>query len=186
VSEVPLHTRLVLERWYDTRSVRLAVALDTSELGEVLVTHGGLTVGLWRQLGSPATAGETAARLNALLDDPPVAFKPGWLMTGVYDQASGVTCPRVGPELADPWLELGDMPFNQVHGHESVWDWERGDWHRDVSDRVRCAAFVERSRRWCWVEVGDHRLWCVDWHLGEGPALTLAWEPLVLEGAVHE
>ncbi len=171
-------------RWADTGAARLAVALDTVELGPVLVTHGGLTLGLWQQLGSPADAGEAAASINALLADPAVAFRPGWLMTGVHDRAAGVTCPRTGAELAGPWLERGRMPFNQVHGHESTWRWPHERFHDDCPPEVAAATTLDHTRRHCWVTVAGLRLWSIDWVLGETAPEGVDWTPLQLEGTV--
>lgn len=76
-------------------------AIDSDELGQVLVTHAGLTVGLWEELGEPGTPPQAAARLDALLDSPEEAFRPGRLMTGVHDRAVGVTWARAGAEIVN-------------------------------------------------------------------------------------
>src|SRR5690606_784480 len=128
---VDARTRSTYRRWYNEGRASLAVAIDTVELGAVLVTHGGLTVGLWEEIGCPGSAAEAATLLNGLLQDPGRAFRPGWLMTGVYDRAAGVTCPRTGAELAGPWLEQGWMPFHQIHGHEGTWWWPGDRFHDD-------------------------------------------------------
>lgn len=155
-----------LRRWYAAGTARLAVAIDTVERGPVLVTHGGLTAGLWRRLGRPATAVAAAEAVNGLLSDPQLAFRPGRLMTGVVDLAAGVTCPRTGAELAASWLAEGVLPFDQVHGHEAVWDWPAGRWHDDVPAAVRELSTVEPDRRSCSVEIAGRRLLSVDWVLG--------------------
>lgn len=90
-----------LQGWYASGAARLAVAIDSDELGQVLVTHAGLTVGLWEELGEPGTPPQAAARLDALLDSPEEAFHPGRLMTGVHDRAVGVTWARAGAEIVN-------------------------------------------------------------------------------------
>jgi hypothetical protein len=184
VSPVGPASTATFRRWADTGAARLAVALDTVELGPALVTHGGLTRGLWQELGSPADAGEAAMRINALLTDPERAFRPGWLMTGVHDRAAGVTCPRTGAELAGPWLERGAMPFHQIHGHESTWWWPHDRFHDDCPPEVAAATTLDTSRRHCWVEVGGMRLWSIDWVLGAAAPAGVDWSPLALEGEV--
>ena len=173
----------VLRSWHASGAARLAVALDSQEMGPVLVTHAGLTVGLWEELGSPETPTEAAHRLNALLGDPARAFRPGWLMTGVHDRSAGVTCARTGAELAAPWLERGRMPFSQIHGHEGVWWWPGERFHGDCPDSVRRASRMDQARRFCEVAVGERRLLSVDWVLGKEPP-SMSWKPLVLSGSV--
>jgi hypothetical protein len=183
VQEIAPAAAAVLRRWHRQRTARLAVAAETTEYGEVLLTHGGLTFGLWRALGSPSSLSLAADRLNSLLDDPAAAFRPGWLMTGVYDSSAGVTCPRTGVELAAPWLERGEMPFSQVHGHEGVWYWPSDAFHEDCPPAVRAASTVDTVRRLCSVEISGRVLLSVDWVLGE-VAPAGEWEPLLLDGAV--
>lgn len=179
VQALPETTAAMLERWYETGSAQLAYALESVELGPVLITHGGLTQGLWKQLGEPATPDTAAPKINELLNDPDRAFRPGWLMTGHYDDAAGVTCPRTGVELAAPWLEQGDMPFSQVHGHEGVWYWPEDRFHDDCPQAVRKASVVDHARRFCEVQVGKHTLMSVDWVLGAA-APRRPWVPLEL------
>lgn len=186
VRPVSDRTAATLRRWADAGAARLAVALDTSELGPVLVTHSGLTVGLWEELGSPDTAEDASARINGLLADPTTAFRPGWLMTGVHDRAAGVTCARTGAELAGPWLERGEMPFNQVHGHESTWWWPHQRFHDDCPPEVATATTLDHTRHHCWVTVGGRRLWSIDWVLGEKAPEDVDWTPLQLEGTVSD
>ncbi|HEY2429591.1 MAG TPA: metallophosphoesterase, partial [Acidimicrobiales bacterium] len=42
--------------WWSERRAALAVALRTTEFGDVLVSHGGLTATLWHVLGKPPLA----------------------------------------------------------------------------------------------------------------------------------
>lgn len=184
VTAISAAAQNTIRSWYDQGLARLAVAIYTKELGAVLVTHGGLTLGLWEEIGSPDNVDAAAGRLNALLVNPLVAFRPGWLMTGVYDRAAGVTCPRTGAELAGPWLERGSMPFSQIHGHEGVWWWPGDKFHDDVPAAVIKEAYVDHVRRWCGVTVGDTRLWSIDWVLGV-VAPEDSWDPLVLAGSTR-
>ena len=183
VSPIGQTAQQTLRRWVDCGLAQLAAAVDVNPYGPVLVTHAGLTAGLWEELGCPTSPGEAAKRVNGLLADPEVAFRPGWLMTGRVDRAAGVTCVRTGTELAAPWLENGSMPFSQIHGHEGVWLWSTDSWHDDVPEQVRAASTVDRERRFCWTDVAEHRLLSVDWVLGI-QAPTRPWAPLVLPGTL--
>jgi hypothetical protein len=182
VIKVCPNTAEVLRRWYAEGNAALALALHTEEMGPVLVTHGGLTVGLWERLGSPTSAAVAAAALNELLVDPAAAFRPGWLMTGVYDRAAGVTCPRTGAELVGPWLDATELPFTQIHGHEGVWWWPGQCFHDDCPSQVAALSGRDDDRRFCWVQIGSKRLLSIDWVLGSHAPKDHRWEPLILHG----
>lgn len=175
-------TQTTLHRWWRDGWVNLAADIAGPDGREVLVTHGGLTCGLWHELGSPTSAASTAERVNALREDPLLAFRPGWLMTGHHDHAAGVTNPRTGAELAASWLVGGPMPFDQVHGHEGAWSWPLEDWHADVPAEVRRRTVVDHERRFSTIDVPGGTLTSVDWVLGtEAP--DRAWEPYVVAGS---
>lgn len=174
----------VLRRWHATGSAQLAAAIRTDELGDVLVTHGGLTQGLWRELGSPEDAAEAARRINALLDDPGRAFRPGWLMTGEHDMAAGVLGPRTGAELAASWLAHGSMPFHQIHGHESVWWWPDQVWHDDAPQEVIAITHVDTELRRSATTIAGKMLWSIDGKLDDLPA-GHPWRCVELTGFVQ-
>jgi hypothetical protein len=169
----------ILCRWQASGAARLAVAISTRELGDVLVTHGGLTAGLWRELGMPATATAAASALNELLTDPARAFRPGKLMTGELNMAAGVTGPRTGAELAQSWLDEGAAPFHQVHGRESAWWWPDHAWHDDVSAQIQSLTVVDRGARRSTTRIGAHSLISIDGKLDALDADT-PWHPLLL------
>lgn len=77
------------------------------------------------------------------------------------------------------------MPYTQIHGHEGVWWWTRGDWHDDVPDRVRAHAVVDAVRRQSWIDIGKHRLWSIDPVFGVG-APECVPVPLVLPGVLAQ
>lgn len=183
VADVGDATAAVLRRWWADGQGRLAVSVERPDGTGVLLTHGGLTAGLWRDLGAPATAWEAAGAIAAQRN-PGVAFRPGWLMTGSVDFRAGVTNPRTGAELAASWLLEGALAFDQVHGHEGVWAWPLNDWHDDVPDEVRALSVVDRERRFCSVRIGARTLTSVDWVLGT-VAPKRQWLPLLLPGRVR-
>lgn len=119
--------------------MRPAVALRVS--GEdLLVTHAGLTRGFWQEvLGSPTSAGEAADALNALaLSDQRTLFRPG-MMLGYHrvNLAAGPVWASVSREVSVSWAGH-PMPFSQVHGHSSVYDWAAQRWNVEepVGDEV--------------------------------------------------
>ncbi|WP_418058699.1 metallophosphoesterase [Pimelobacter simplex] len=98
----------------------------------VLVTHAGLTRGFWREvLGAPASAGEIADALDALAQaDDPALFRAGCLLQGRDpDPLAGPLWAAAASELLVSWAEAEEpAPVDQVHGHSSSYDWERGAW----------------------------------------------------------
>lgn len=179
VSDISEQSQETLRSWYARRDAKLAYSFQTKEYGNILVTHGGLTAGLWVKLGSPLDPRAAAFEINLLMEDPVSAFRPGWLMTSVLDLAAGVTGSRTGSELAASWLAKKSMPFSQVHGHEGVWWWPLDNWHEDVPENVKERATVDSLNRTCQVEIEGKTLLSVDWVLGN-TAPPNNWPPLVL------
>lgn len=118
-----------LRRWWAERSLRPAAAV-VSEGEQLLITHAGLTSGLWRTLGSPADAVEAARVINELVDtDPQTLFRPGAMLRGRSRAerrlGAGPLWAEAHRELIVSWLD-GPLPFSQIHGHSSVVDWQTG------------------------------------------------------------
>lgn len=69
--------------------------------------------------------------------------------------------PAAGPiwaeaafELLPDWIASGDMPFDQVHGHSSLFDWFRSRYRNEL---LRDHASVDRDARHVTVAVGTDR-----------------------------
>lgn len=125
----------VLTRWSDAEQLQVAVALQTAEIGDVLVTHAGLTRWKWETLGRP-NAIEAASLLNdEWRRDPQRALADGTMLWGSPSPHVGVVW------AAEP------LPFSQVHGHTSCFRWGPDRWRRDVPDRMRAVATIDRQRR---------------------------------------
>jgi hypothetical protein len=93
---------------------------------DVLITHAGLSVGAWVQLGRPLGARAAAAALaEAWETGGGVVFNEGRMLGEVNPVAPGVLWTECGFELYGPWINAGAVPFSQVHGHSSVVGWER-------------------------------------------------------------
>ncbi len=177
---VPRGTAAVLRRWWATGLMRPAVALRAG--GEdVLVCHAGLTRGFWTDvLGAPAAVGETADAINALARRKGRAlFKPGTMLGWRDpDHSAGPVWAAAGTEVAASWLGH-ELPFSQVHGHSSAYNWRSGQWHLD--DALRDAAALNEVARHVTITLPGGRLVGVDpCHGVEGQA---TWRAFELPGA---
>jgi len=115
----------VLRRWWAYGQMQAAAAVVTG--GEsFLVTHAGLTADFWRRtLGAPADVEQAAAAINSLIGvRENVLFRAGHMLSGrKRDPGAGPVWAATGTELVPGWLET-PLPFSQVHGHASVFDWQ--------------------------------------------------------------
>jgi hypothetical protein len=151
-----------LRRWIEDDQVRLAVALDTAELGSVLVTHSGLTRQKWEVMGAPAAIADTCAALNAeLARDPAAAFRPGEMLAAPIEGPVGVVWASPA-ELLSSW-DQHELPFSQIYGHATPVRWNDQTWDPRLPKRFmqRGKADAEsRSVEFEWPSGG--RLICVD------------------------
>ncbi len=119
-----------LQRWWADGSMVAAVALDSGS-EHFLITHAGLTAGLWRALDGLRSAPDAAEALNGLIaHDPATLFRPG-VMLRTRRQSNrprtdaGPLWAEATSELVAGWRDL-ILPFSQIHGHSSVVDWVTG------------------------------------------------------------
>jgi hypothetical protein len=107
-----------LRDWWDEGFLRPAVAIDDERLGPVLVSHAGLTVRSWRELGEPDHV--AAARLLRLPEHHVRHVLAAGQMAARNDDP-GVAWTEPHRELRTPWIVEGrqgrTVPFSQVHGH---------------------------------------------------------------------
>ena len=149
---VPLDTADIdlLESWWHDGHLHVAAALDAPS-GQILVTHAGLTAGLWRMIGQPSSAIETAVLLNEMaVHVPQLIGAPGEMMhTRIDGEPAAQRRLAAGPlwasasELWSSWAAEAVMPFHQVVGHTAPWYFNRGHWspHLNGIDPV----LLERS-----------------------------------------
>jgi hypothetical protein len=177
-----------LRRWWIRRDAWLAAAFGTAEYGEVLITHAGLSRGLWVALGRPASPRAAAAELNSDVGRPVASVIRGGVLSGADPGPEAATVDvawtEVVTELYQPWLDAGDAPFSQIHGHASPWNWSTGSWWPAATADVRAATDVDHATRrtaTLLVPSADRpRLAIsVDWTLGDRPTTT-TWPVLVL------
>lgn len=115
----------MLREWWSQGLMKAAYAFDGGGQ-HYLITHAGLTAGFWRtMLKSPRKADAAADALNALIGKRRSPLFEAGLTLG---QAK--PHPNAGPlwasaphELVPGWLHAQPLPFSQIHGHTSVFDW---------------------------------------------------------------
>ncbi len=167
----------LLRGWWADGRLRLAAAVHGPE-GDLLVSHAGLTVGAWRELGEPEHAPLAARRLNER--PQPLVWRGG--EPGI-DPAAGPLWAEAGWELYGAWMrhwsEGGYVPFGQVHGHSSIVGFADHTWR--APGRVRSRAVVDWDARQVRVRIGGRVFTGVDpRHGGTG---ATRWAPLILGDA---
>ncbi len=170
-----------LQRWWRTGQAKLAVALRTREMGDVLVTHAGLVAQLWVMMGRPDCVG-AADRLNqAVGRDPELAFSSGVLLAG---GVAGPAWADAARELYPSWISTELVPFGQVHGHSPVVAWPTGRAVRSVPWRLRRRLRPDPERQHSRIDIGGRPFVCVDPGLGFTPTAEHRLVPLQLTGEV--
>jgi hypothetical protein len=175
----------LLNGWWGAGDMRVAAAVATAEHGDLLVTHAGLTSGLWRGVGAPRDVREAVRVLNALPQaDPVQMWATGRMLGEKTNMAAGPCWAEASGEVYTSWLmdEIdGDpVPFGQVHGHSSAYWWDHNKWNGSAMVRNR---FVPNRRdRHLTGVIGGRWFAGVDPNHGRQPAPS--WAPLVLDGRV--
>lgn len=125
-------SRDTLRRWWAEGLMRAATWAG-SDGEEFLVTHAGLTHAFWRDvLAAPAGAEQAATAINSLIGtDDDALFRTGVLLRGRRRPGGpGPVWSSAGTELVPGWLSTA-LPFSQVHGHDSIFDWDRRRFRAD-------------------------------------------------------
>jgi hypothetical protein len=157
----------LLRTWWLTDRLRVACAVRTEDGEELLVTHAGLTVDAWRELGEPVTAGTAADLLNT---------RPEPLLW--HDR--GPLWAEAAPDLYRSWLEAPTgPPFGQVHGHSTIVSYTRREWR--CPERIRARSTVDWDARQTVTRISGARFIAVDPKHGNTGAPE--WSPLLLTGA---
>lgn len=168
-----------LRRWWQTGAMRAAVALHTS-VGDVVVTHAGLTMVFWRDdLGAPHTASLAADRLNRLAQrGERRLFRTGDLLNGGRPQrAAGPLWATAATELVPDWLTTR-VPFHQVHGHTALFEWDRDQFRSEVTDEVSTRTTLDRVARHETTAVDGGMIIGIDPGHDEVPGPTWSsWQP---------
>jgi hypothetical protein len=178
-----------LERWWRDRRARFAFAFDADD-GPWLVTHAGLTFARWVDAGRP-NAHEAARLLNAHRNGV-TQSRAGSLVTGTVDERADVTWAEVVREFYEPWIrsaERGEaIPFHQMHGHGTPWQWAAGAFFEEAGAELRDACRVDAAARRTTTTLGSFASGgsavavCVDWVLLDMPTRSgVPWPVLIRE-----
>ncbi|MGO3024390.1 MAG: metallophosphoesterase [Brevibacterium sp.] len=169
-----------LRDWWADGRLRPAAAVIDGSGEEWLITHAGLTTGFWRHgLGAPDSAEATVAALKEAADDGAL-WHPGTMLLGVDDDNAGPVWAAAGTEVYPSWPRLGtEMPFNQVHGHSSAFDWNRSRW--SAESRIQQQIRLDVDHRHATFEHAGRRIVGIDpCHLAEAAPV---FDPFILHGA---
>ncbi|SDT23082.1 Calcineurin-like phosphoesterase [Friedmanniella luteola] len=171
--------RATLRRWWSSGLMRVAAAVTTAE-ESYLVTHAGLTTGFWRDvLGGTEDVRDAGRLLNALAGEHEAElFRPGHMLTGRRPaRAAGPVWAAAATELVPGWADRR-LPFSQVHGHSSVYDWRQLRF-RVPADLVRVTRLDEEAKH-ATTTLDGGRLVGVD--PGHGREPVRPWRALELAG----
>lgn len=161
-----------LKAWWGSRRALMACAVrrtDTPEPRDVLITHAGLTRQTWLGIDETPDARTTAMALNN--QSIRISFAPGWLLGGYIKSREGSLQPpsvawaSAAKEVYPSW-ELFECPFDQIHGHSTIWNWSNKSWYVDYSIGGRTERDAERRFTKFVSEPGD-RFYCIDQALGQ-------------------
>mgnify|MGYP005803054835 CR=1 FL=1 len=67
-------------------------------------------------------------------------WHPRTMLLGVDDDNAGPVWAAAGTEVYPSWPRLeAELPFNQIHGHSSAFDWNRSQWSAEswVQSQIR-------------------------------------------------
>lgn len=170
-----------LRDWWTDGRLRAAAAVTDDSGEEWLITHAGLTAGFWRHgLGAPDGAGATVEALKEAADDGAL-WHPGTMLLGVDDDNAGPVWAAAGTEVYPSWPRLeAELPFNQIHGHSSAFDWNRSRW--SAESWIRPQIRLDLDSRHAAFEHSGRRIVGIDpCHLAEAAPV---FKPLVLHGTV--
>jgi hypothetical protein len=157
----------LLRLWWMKEWMRVAAAVRTVDGEEFLITHAGLTVDAWRQLGAPVTAGTAADLLNT---------RPEELLW--HDR--GPLWAEAGPDVYRSWLHAGQpVPFGQIHGHSTIVDYRSRTW--SCGERIRQRSTVDWTARHTVTQLGAARFIGTDPKHGREGAPS--WSPFILHDA---
>lgn len=170
-----------LQSWYENGQLRIAAAIARPDVPEgILVSHAGLTSGMWHDIGAPTSAVDAANALNKLAHtDPDATFRSGHALSGYPRSTStGPVWADSGQEVVLSWMDL-DAPFHQVHGHSNAYRYDRREWR--LPKEFQGERLVDAEKKHEFVKVGGR------WLVGTDPKnvreASSTWDALVLPGA---
>ncbi|MFS0887034.1 hypothetical protein [Aeromicrobium sp. 179-A 4D2 NHS] len=136
---------------------------------QILVTHAGLTIGLWKSLGAPTAVGAARLLNQHVTGDINNLIMPGQLINGVPSLSADPVNALAGTELLPGWLAYGSPGFDQIHGHSTAWAWQDDGWYGNPLEQIRQNSIVDHAtRRYCTLidasaNASESTITCVDW-----------------------
>lgn len=114
-------------KWWKHGTAMIAAAVTTAD-ESFLITHAGVTAEFWATvLGGPPTAADAARRINELARaDADAVFRAGAMLHGTTVSEAGPLWADTTAELLPGWVDR-QLPFSQIHGHNSVTSWRAHD-----------------------------------------------------------
>lgn len=174
-----------LQRWWKEKTAGMAIAVRDERLGDVLVTHAGLSHLWWSQvLGGIQNAKLAADILNGL--QAPDAFHPGSMLHKAPPGEGGVAWAWSLGELYEPWQRYTKqtkkpLPFSQAHGHCSSYWWDRK--RNDITNSGYSGTMkIDHKHRHYTLKIGGKTFISTD--PGWGKTASTIQYPYMLEGTV--
>lgn len=175
---LPAEVDNIIRRWYAEDLVSWAAAFSSREHGQVFASHAGLTEGFWEKLSRPRSAAAAAKEVNGA--GVKQITKPGTMLEGRLVRDAGVIWAECGWELYLGWLEhsrgTGAVPFAQVHGHSTAFDWTRKQWQ--CPQQVANLLSLDARRRHVTGTIGGRLFAGIDPCFGVHAGVS--WSPLVI------
>ena len=108
-----------LLNWWNTKQITLSSTLFYNQQ-ELLITHAGLSVGLWKELEKVNNASDMAYVLNNLSLPGSFLGRDSVFTNGVINISSDILWAQGPDEIYLPWMKEQIIPFGQIHGHQSL------------------------------------------------------------------
>ena len=165
-----------LRRWWADGQMQVATSVRDDGEG-FLITHAGLTAEFWRAtLAVPAGVEQAAAALNSLIGARDHAlFRAGRLLNRSW-RAGGVgpVWAASGTELLPGWLDT-TLPFSQIHGHDTPYDWQRQRFR--TADKIARRTVLDHEAKHAVTTLPGGRIIAVDpGHGSQARTPWRAWE----------
>jgi len=166
IGEIPQETCRTMWRWWTNRQAHSACVVHTKNGNPLLVTHAGLTYDVWQHTGG-GNATATAQALNTTMRQPQDSHA-GILVHNQVDFSADVLWADAAQELHPSWVGREAAPFDQIHGHSSIWDWYDKKFvpHIPKTLQDNCAIDIERMITYAELTPGNVAIG-IDWVLND-------------------
>ena len=145
---ISARSRATLRRWWANGQMRVATWVrDDSE--SFLITHAGVTAGFWRTALTVTSSAEQATNmLNSLIGaNDGALFRAGTMLRGRRSARSvGPVWAATATELLPSWLAT-TLPFSQIHGHDSIFDWQRRRFRAAAADELARLTLLDEEAK---------------------------------------